>query len=54
MTLAAILIILALAGTALHGILWYTVRDYRSPLVLILSVFVGFVGTLLLALGVAS
>lgn len=50
MSLAAILIIIALVGAALHTILWLTVPTYRHPWLFYVSVIVGFVGTLILAL----
>jgi hypothetical protein len=54
MTLATILIIIALVGTALHAILWHTVPTYRRPLLFHVSVIIGFVGALLLAPGIAN
>lgn len=50
MDIIVILIIIALALACLHAILWRTVATYRDPLVLHLSVIVGFVGVLLLVL----
>lgn len=48
--LVLILAILAVAGTALHAILWATVPSYRSPLLFHIAALCGFVGLLILAL----
>lgn len=48
--LVLILAILAVAGTALHAILWATVSSYRSPLLFHVAALCGFVGLLVLAL----
>lgn len=48
--LVLILAILAVAGTALHTILWATVASYRTPLLFHLAALCGFVAVLVLAL----
>jgi hypothetical protein len=50
MSLAAILLIIALVGCALHTILWLTVPTYRHPWLFYVSTIIGFVGALMLAL----
>jgi hypothetical protein len=58
MEIIVVLIIVALALACLHAILWRvlpgsrdrTLPGYRDPLVLHLSVIVGFIGVLLLVL----
>jgi hypothetical protein len=48
--LVLILTILAVAGTALHVILWHTVSGYRNPVLFHVSALCGFVALLVLAL----
>lgn len=48
--LVLILAILAVAGTALHAILWHTVPSYRSPLLFHIAALCGFVAVLVIAL----
>jgi hypothetical protein len=48
--LVLILAILAVAGTALHAILWATVPSYRSPLLFHVAALCGFVAVLVMAL----
>lgn len=48
--LVLILAILAVAGTALHTILWATVPSYRSPLLFHVAALCGFVAVLVMAL----
>lgn len=54
MSIAAILIIIAVILAFLHAVLWQFVATYRNPAMLHAGVIIGFVGTLLLALGVGS
>lgn len=54
MSVAAILVIIALVLTFLHVVLWHTVASYRRPLMLHVAVFVGFLGVLLALLHVAG
>lgn len=54
MSVAAILVIIALVLTFLHTVLWRFVPGYRSPLMFHIAVFVGFLGTLLALLHVAG
>jgi hypothetical protein len=48
--LVLILAIVAVAGTALHAILWHTVSTYRSPLLFHVAALCGCVAVLVLAL----
>lgn len=54
MSIAAILIIIGLVLAFLHAVLWQFVASYRNPALFHVAVIIGFVGTLLLALGVGS
>lgn len=54
MSVAAVLVIIALVLIFLHAVLWRFVPNYRSPLMFHLAAFVGFLGVLLALLHVAS
>jgi hypothetical protein len=54
MSIAAILVIIALVLTFLHAVLWRFVANYRNPLMFHVAVFVGFLGVLLSLLHVAG
>jgi hypothetical protein len=48
--LVLILAIIAVAGTALHAILWATVATYRNPVLFHIAALCGFVAVLVFAL----
>jgi hypothetical protein len=54
MSLAAILVIIALVLIFLHAVLWRFVPTYRSPLMFHVAAFVGFLGTLFAFLHIAG
>lgn len=48
--LVLILAIIAVAGVAIHALLWHTVPGYRSALLFHLASLCGFVAVLVIAL----